>query len=63
MANCKNCVFYSQSGDELQRAHDDVLKVGREENDRHFCFAYVPIPDGVYESGKECPTYTPNEAP
>lgn len=60
MANCKNCAFYSKDGDELQRAHDDVLKVGTD-NDNHFCFAYVPIPQGVFEGNVECPQYTPKD--
>lgn len=60
MANCKGCVFYSREGDELRRAHDDVMVVG-ESNDNHFCFAFTPIPDGVFDTDKECPNYTPFE--
>lgn len=60
MANCKRCAFYTKDGDELQRAHDDILVIG-EENDHHFCFAYTPIPDGVFEGDKDCPHYTPRD--
>lgn len=60
MANCKRCVFYTKDGDELRRAHDDIMVLGKE-NDHHFCFAYVPIPDGVFEGDKSCPNYTPRD--
>lgn len=57
MANCKKCVFYDAENDELKRRHDDILIIGAGDNDRHFCFAFQPIPDGVFETDKECDSF------
>lgn len=60
MANCKKCAFYSKDGDELRRAHDDVMVVGKD-NDNHYCFAFEPIPQGVFDGDKDCPNFVFDE--
>lgn len=61
MAHCDRCLFYSKADDELMRSHDDVIIVGQEQKDRHYCFAFEPIPDGVFNGEKDCPNYTPSK--
>jgi len=59
MANCENCLFYDKDNDELRRSGEDVVIIGEEEPDNHFCFAYTPIPAGVFNGAKDCPQYIP----
>ena len=57
MAYCRNCLFYSELEDELNRDFNDI-----DEPDSHYCPMYRDkIPDGVYEGPKECDKYTPRE--
>ena len=53
MALCKNCLFYSEGFDELNRDFNDI---GNPEE--HFCSMYRDaIPDGVYNGVKDCEYY------
>ena len=61
MADCRNCAFYNAEVDEEHRAGEDVVIIGEEIPDNHFCFAYTPIPDGVYNGAKDCDQYTERE--
>ena len=61
MADCKNCLLYNADVDEMKRSGLDVLVVGKEEPDEHFCFAYSPIPEGVFDGGKDCEQYLQRE--
>lgn len=50
MESCKNCVFYSQSIDELSRDYNDVDPVSN-----HYCPMYQDaISDGVFDGKTKC---------
>lgn len=58
MANCKGCVMYSEEYDKLRQRYDDVLIVGEDPDEvHHFCEAFSPIENGVFNTDKECPQY------
>lgn len=57
MAKCKTCLFYSEEYDEMKRRYNDVIVEGENTEDFHFCEAYTPIPDGVFETDKPCEQY------
>ena len=53
MALCKNCAFYSETIDELNRDFNDVGDV-----DNHYCPMYQDaIPEGVFNGEKNCEFY------
>ena len=61
MANCNGCFFYSEEQDYFKQKYNDVDVVGVDLDAEHFCDAYAPIPDGVFNGEKDCPKYLPNE--
>lgn len=53
MASCKDCMFYSEHIDELNRNFNDI---GDPSN--HYCPMYQDaIPDGIFDGVKECEFY------
>lgn len=54
MANCKKCLFYSEEWDEMKRRTNDEIEDGKDADDNHFCEAFYPIPDGVFDGEKQC---------
>lgn len=59
MANCKGCFFYSEEQDRFRQEYNDAQIVGVDMNEQHFCDAFTPIPEGVFEGSKDCPKYLP----
>ena len=61
MTNCNDCHFYDVQADNDMRSGEDVAIIGKEPPDNHYCFAFAPIPAGVFEGQKECPKYIKRE--
>ena len=63
MADCRKCFFYSKEFDEAKQEINDVVIIGENTEDQHFCDAYSPIPDGVFNGPKDCPKFLEEEGP
>ena len=61
MTDCKKCLFYSSEDDEQIRSGQDVVIVGQDPPDDHFCYAYTPIPNGYFAGREDCPKFLPKE--
>ena len=57
MADCRKCFFYSEEMDNDKRMLNDVVLMDKDTEDEHFCDAYNPIPEGVFEGPKSCPKF------
>ena len=55
MEYCKTCALYDSEYDELRRSGDDVIVIGQENTERHYCRMYdTNIPPEVVENKKRC---------
>ena len=57
MTDCSKCLFYNPENDEEHRSGQDVVIVGQEEPDNHYCFAFEPIPKKYFEGKAQCPKF------
>lgn len=61
MKQCEDCLFYDAQYDKMRRRGDDVVRVGQERKDRHFCQAYKNgIPENVFNDMEVCKRYCIN---
>ena len=57
MADCRKCFFYSEEMDRAKQRYNDVMIMDEDTEGEHFCDAYNPIPEGVFEGPKSCPKF------
>ena len=53
MENCKTCPFYDSEYDELRQSGDDVLVIGQEDVEKHYCRMYDHHIDPDIINGKK----------
>ena len=59
VSDCKGCFFYDEEQDEFRQKYNDVIVIGEDLDEQHFCGAFEPIPAGVFEGERSCPKYLP----
>lgn len=58
MENCKKCPFYDSEYDELLQSGEDVLVIGQEGVEKHYCRMYDhPIDPDITNGKKICKFY------
>ena len=57
MTDCRKCAFYDPEMDEQRRSGEDIVIVGQETPDNHFCYSYTPMPEGYFEGKRDCPLF------
>lgn len=58
MINCKNCKYYSKEFDEFRQQFDDVIVVGQENREKHYCIFYNDhIPSEIWGNKENCPYF------
>ena len=56
---CSNCEFYNKQEDQFRQQFVDILRIGEDEPQQHFCPMYDShIPTEIYYDGGKCKYYT-----
>ena len=55
MEYCKKCIFYDKEYDEMRQSGDDVVIVGKDQKEKHYCRMYdTAIPEKIVDGKAEC---------
>lgn len=58
MEYCKSCLFYDQKYDELLQSGDDLIMIGQETKEKHYCRMHEgSIDDQIIKGVKKCDQY------
>lgn len=56
MKQCEQCIFYDAEYDELLQSGDDMLIIGQEEKENHYCRLFdEAIDEDIIIGKKTCP--------
>lgn len=55
MKQCEQCIFYDAEYDELLQSGDDMIVVGQEDKEKHYCRQFDgAIDNGIITNKKKC---------
>ena len=57
MEQCQKCLFYSKEYNEARQSWNDIIFVGQEEKEEHYCGTFQPIPREYVADETKCPAF------
>ncbi len=62
MKQCVQCEFYDKEYDELRQSGDDVIVIGQEYKEKHYCPMYkMAVSDDILNDKAKCKCFVPRD--
>lgn len=61
MKQCNKCIFYNKEFDEKRQSLNDIIWVGKEESDEHYCGIFQPVSKEYVNDDAKCPAFIKNK--